>query len=96
MTKVASNSNGRAVTRLPAQHRWYSDVLPYSTVDADCTWRRAIDGGADVRQPLHDKFWVELHGQITDPYGHVWWIAQRTREVPREELARAVAKAFGV
>jgi PhnB protein len=70
-------------------------VLHYSTADADAVWQRAVDGGAEVRQPLHDAFWGERYGQITDPFGHRWGIAQRIRDVPREELVRAVAEAFG-
>ena len=70
-------------------------VLHLSTVDADAVWRRALDIGAEVRQPLHDAFWGERYGQITDPFGHRWGIAQRIRVVPREELVRAAAEAFG-
>jgi PhnB protein len=70
-------------------------VLHLSTVDADAVWRRALDIGAEVRQPLQDAFWGERYGQITDPFGHRWGIAQRIRDVPREELVRAAAEAFG-
>jgi PhnB protein len=70
-------------------------VLHFSTVEVDAVWRRALDGGAEVRQPLHDAFWGERYGQITDPFGHRWGTAQRIRDVPREELIRAVAEVFG-
>jgi PhnB protein len=70
-------------------------VLHFSTDDVEAVWQRAIDGGAEVRQPLHDAFWGERYGQITDPFGHRWGIAQRLRQVPRAELERAVADAFG-
>ena len=70
-------------------------VLHFSTDDADAVWQRALDGGAEVRQPLQDVFWGERYGQITDPFGHRWGIAQHLRDVPREELVRAVAEAFG-
>jgi PhnB protein len=70
-------------------------VLHFSTDDADAVWQRALDGGAEVRQPLHDAFWGERYGQVTDPFGHRWGIAQRVRDVPRAELVRAVSEAFG-
>ena len=70
-------------------------VLHVSTDDVDAVWQRALDGGADVRQPLQDVFWGERYGQITDPFGHRWGIAKRLREVPHEELVRAAAEAFG-
>jgi PhnB protein len=72
-----------------------STVLHFSTDDADAVWQRAVDGGAEVRQPLQDVFWGERYGQITDPFGHRWGIAQHLRDVPHEELARAVSEAFG-
>jgi PhnB protein len=69
-------------------------VLHYSTASADDVWQRALDGGADVLRPLHDAFWGERYGQITDPFGHRWGIAQRIRDVPHEEIVRAVAEGF--
>ena len=47
-------------------------VLHLSTDDVDAVWQRAIDGGAEVRQPLAEAFWGERYGQITDPFGHRW------------------------
>ncbi len=70
-------------------------VLHFSTDDADAVWQRALEGGAEVRQPLQDAFWGERYGQITDPFGHRWGIAQHLRHVSREELERAVSEAFG-
>jgi PhnB protein len=70
-------------------------VLHFATTDAEVVWQLALDGGAEVRQPLHDAFWGERYGQIDDPFGHRWGIAQRVRDVPRDELVRAVADAFG-
>ncbi len=70
-------------------------VLHFACNDANAVWHRALAGGAEVRQPLQEAFWGELYGQIIDPFGHRWGIAQWVREVPREELERAVADAFG-
>jgi PhnB protein len=70
-------------------------VLQINTDDADALWQRAIDAGATVQHPFADQFWGERHGQLTDPYGHRWNIAQRVREVPPDELAAAAARAFG-
>jgi PhnB protein len=70
-------------------------VLHFTTDDADAVWQRAVDGGAEIRQPLGEVFWGDRYGQITDPFGHRWGIAQHLRDVPRDELERAVAEAFG-
>jgi PhnB protein len=69
-------------------------VLHFTTDDADAVWQRAVDGGAEIRQPLGEVFWGDRYGQITDPFGHRWGIAQHLRDVPRDELERAVAEAF--
>jgi PhnB protein len=70
-------------------------VLHLYTNDVDALWKRAIDAGAEVRQPLQDVFWGERYGQITDPFGHRWGLAQQMRDVPREEIEEAVAAIFG-
>jgi hypothetical protein len=37
----------------------------------------------------------DQHGQITNPFGHRWRLAQHVRDVSPEEIARAAAEAFG-
>jgi PhnB protein len=70
-------------------------VLHLYSNDVDALWKRAVDAGAEVRQPLQDVFWGERYGQITDPFGHRWGLAQHLRSVPREEIAEAAAAMFG-
>ena len=70
-------------------------VLQIYTDDVDTLWKRALDAGAEIRHPLSDMFWGDRHGQITDPYGHRWNLAQHVHDVPPEEIARAAAEAFG-
>ncbi len=69
-------------------------VLHLSTDDADTLWQRALDAGAEVIHPLEDQFWGNRQGQIADPFGHRWNLAQPLRDVPPDELARAAAAAF--
>jgi PhnB protein len=70
-------------------------VLQIQTDDADALWARALEAGAEVRHELADQFWGERHGQVADPFGHHWNIAQRIRDVTPEELAAGAAEAFG-
>jgi PhnB protein len=70
-------------------------VLHLYSEDVEALWQRAVAAGAEVRQPLGDAFWGERYGQITDPFGHRWGLAQRVRDVPQEEIARAAAELFG-
>jgi PhnB protein len=70
-------------------------VLQIDTDDADALWARALDAGAEPRQELADAFWGERHGQLTDPFGHRWNIAQKLRDVPHDEIVAAAAQIFG-
>ena len=82
----------RAVT---AERRGTATVLHLYTNDVDALWKCAVDAGAEVRQPLQDAFWGERYGQITDPFGHRWGLAQHLRDVPRSEIEEAAATMFG-
>jgi PhnB protein len=70
-------------------------VLQVNVDDVDTLWARAVSAGASIRHPLNDAFWGERHGQITDPFGHRWNLAQRLREVSSAEITAAAAKLFG-
>jgi PhnB protein len=69
-------------------------VLHLRVDDVDAVWQRAVDAGAEVRQPLADVFWGERYGQIVDPFGHRWGLAQHLRDVPPDEIQRAVDELF--
>lgn len=70
-------------------------VLHLATDHVDALWKRAVDAGAEIRQPLQDQFWGDRYGQITDPFGHRWGLAQHVRDVPSDEVARIAAQVFG-
>jgi uncharacterized glyoxalase superfamily protein PhnB len=70
-------------------------VLQLNVDDVDAAWARAVQAGASVHHELADAFWGERHGQLTDPFGHRWNLAQRLRDVPQDELVAAAARAFG-
>jgi len=69
-------------------------VLQLQTDDVDALWERALAAGATVLHPLADAFWGERHGQVTDPYGHRWGLAQHVRDVPDAEVVAAAAAMF--
>jgi PhnB protein len=70
-------------------------ALAIATHDADGLWQRALDAGAEVFHPIEDAFWGERHGQVTDPFGHRWGIAQRLEDVPEDEVQRRATELFG-
>jgi PhnB protein len=70
-------------------------ALTVTTDDADALWQRALDAGAEVFHPIEDAFWGERHGQVVDPFGHRWGIAQRIEDVPEDEVQRRATELFG-
>jgi PhnB protein len=69
-------------------------VLHLATEDVEGLWQRAIQAGATVLQPLQEQFWGELYGQILDPFGYRWGLAQHVRDVSQEEIVRVAAGLF--
>ncbi|MGQ0834694.1 MAG: VOC family protein [Gammaproteobacteria bacterium] len=56
--------------------------------DADSQFRRAVDAGAKVKQPLKDQFYGDRSGTIEDPFGHVWTIATHKEDLSSEEVMK--------
>jgi PhnB protein len=69
-------------------------ALTITTDAADVLWERALAEGAQVHSPLQDAFWGERHGQIVDPFGHRWGLAQHLEDVPQDEIVRRAAELF--
>ena len=70
-------------------------ALTIETDDVESLWERALAAGAEVHAPLQDAFWGDRHGQIIDPFGHRWGLAQHLRDVPLDEIVAAAAAMFG-
>jgi uncharacterized glyoxalase superfamily protein PhnB len=70
-------------------------VLALEVGDAEAVFAQAVAAGAQVRQPLQDAFWGDRHGQLDDPFGHRWNVAQHLRDVPHDEVVAAAGRAFG-
>jgi len=63
--------------------------------DVDPVWRRAVEAGATVSQPLEDQFWGDRYGQLTDPFGHRWSLATQISTPSDEEIRKAAESTFG-
>ena len=70
-------------------------VLHISTENVDALWQRALEAGAEIAQPLQEQFWGDRYGQIRDPFGYRWGLAQHVRDVPHEEITRIAGTIFG-
>ncbi|HEY6757900.1 MAG TPA: VOC family protein [Baekduia sp.] len=69
-------------------------VLGLDVEDAEAVFAQAVAAGATVRQPVAEMFWGDKHGQLEDPFGHRWNVAQHVRDVPHDEIVGAAAKLF--
>ena len=61
--------------------------------DVDATYERAVGAGAEVLQPLENKFYGDRSGQVRDPFGHIWSIATHVEDVPPDEMAKRAEAA---
>jgi uncharacterized glyoxalase superfamily protein PhnB len=57
--------------------------------DADAAFERALDAGAKAEMPVQDMFWGDRYGKVRDPFGHLWGLATRVKELSKEEVERA-------
>ena len=56
--------------------------------DSDAVFKRAIAASAKAMEPVADKEWGDRLGSLTDPFGHIWMIATRKRDVLIEEVSK--------
>jgi PhnB protein len=61
--------------------------------DADEVFNQAIAAGAKQLTPVQDQFYGDRNGGITDPFGHVWYVATRIENLSPEEIMER-AKAW--
>ena len=59
--------------------------------DVDSAWAKAVDAGCEITMPLEKTFWGDRFGSLRDPFGHLWSLASRVRDLTPEEVAEAAA-----
>ena len=65
-----------------AETRGGSPVHMYVYVeDCDALFERALAAGAKQLLPMQDQEYGDRQGGLTDPFGHVWYIATRIRDL---------------
>jgi len=73
----------------PATLGGTSVVLDLHIENADETFARALEAGAEQIYSLADQFYGDRAGRVRDPFGHHWIVATRVREVPEAEMVAA-------
>lgn len=69
-------------------------VIHLEMADVDAAWEVAVAAGATVTMPLADQFWGDRYGQMVDPFGHKWSMAQVKREMTKDEVEKAAETGF--
>jgi PhnB protein len=62
--------------------------------DVDSTFNKALSEGASVLNPVSDKFYGDRSGYLKDPFGHLWTIATRKKDLTPDEVKKAAQAAF--
>jgi len=61
--------------------------------DVDAVYDQAVRAGATATMPAMDTFWGDRYGKVQDPFGHVWGIATRMKNLTPEAIGQG-AEAF--
>jgi len=78
---------------LSPQSRGGTPVHIYLYVeDVDRVQAQAIAAGAKELLPVKDQFYGDRSGGVTDPFGHVWYIATHVEDVSGDEIMRRASE----
>jgi PhnB protein len=57
--------------------------------DVDAIFNQAVSEGATMLHPVRDEFYGDRAGYLKDPFGHLWSIATRKKDLSPDELRKA-------
>ena len=69
-------------------------TLNIYTENVDGLFNKAVSAGATVIMPPANQFWGDRYGQLRDPFGHIWSLAQHVEDVSPEEIDRRGREAM--
>jgi PhnB protein len=59
--------------------------------DVDALVSQAVAEGAKLIRPVADQFYGDRAGKLTDPFGHVWFVATHKEDLSVEEIQKRAA-----
>ena len=62
--------------------------------NVDQAFKRAVDAGATVKDPVDNKFWGDRCGSVIDPFGHNWMLLTHIEDVSPDEMKKRAEKMF--
>lgn len=60
--------------------------------DCDAVFHRAVSAGAEVVEPLSDKFYGDRAGSVEDPFGQRWSLMTHKEDLSPEEIEKRMAQ----
>jgi uncharacterized glyoxalase superfamily protein PhnB len=57
--------------------------------NVDKVFDQAVKAGATSTMPVMDAFWGDRMGGLTDPFGHMWAIASRKKNLTTKQMKKA-------
>lgn len=73
--------------RSPKRLKGTSSAIFLYVKNVDKLFARAVKAGAKVKVPLADVFWGDRHGEVQDPFGHIWALAAHKEDLTRKTIA---------
>ena len=81
---MISDEVPEASTKSPLTVGTSTVTLHIYSKNVDKLWSRALEAGARVVMPLDNQFWGDRYGQLVDPFGHHWSLAQHIKMSTKE------------
>jgi uncharacterized glyoxalase superfamily protein PhnB len=79
---------GPALVVAPGPNHKATVTMALYVPDCDAVFNRAVQSGARPAMPLTDMFWGDRMGTVTDPFGQVWMISTRVRQLTPEQMRK--------
>jgi PhnB protein len=73
----------------PDHYKGTGVSMHFYVKDCDQAFKKAVDAGAKVQQPLEDMFWGDRYGMVVDPFGHQWAFATHKKDLTDEQVRKA-------
>ena len=69
-------------------------VLHLYVEDVDITYERAIVSGCEIKMKIMNAFWGDRYAQVLDPFGYIWSMASKIKNLTPEEIDEGNKKYF--
>ena len=86
--------NHGCLAKSPASLKGTTSMININVDQIDEAFEKAKKAGAKVVMPLDDMFWGDRYGQLEDPFGHVWSLSKKIKEMTYDEINAAAEACF--